>query len=513
MASIGPARRAIFGYGSNGTAQLRARCQNPQLVTRGACAPGWLRVFCGVSENWGGGGYATLVPAPAASADGTEPYTLGSVAWLDARELELLTAFEGGYTLRAINVVDALTGERIAAEAFICNHLEYRQPPSEQYLTAIHCHLREHFGENMASHAETISLSSSSPLAIDIRHWDHARQCAVAIGEPWRHPGCLTALSLPALMIELNAHAHKRDKWVVPRHVRGACEAMLQSYNVRGTHDVVRHALAFDAAAASPVLPGFSTDDMSLLRDLLHAEHLPDSTPTSSSSISPASAVQSAADASILLFVYGSLRRGQVNHHVLEKRQCKPYDAVTPLSSGQGSALSSVPAAAFHTVHPYTMLGLASGAYPFVIDRQHASSFASSSSSSTCADVNEETTTTASSLRSTDQDAWLPPATPIVGEIYRMPIAELAALDAFEGDDYTRRVVACRRAPSASASSSSSSSARTDDGGEIVYASMYMAVDAEVRRALLSRVRELHRTGVVLVPGGDWAAHLADRAS
>jgi gamma-glutamylcyclotransferase (GGCT)/AIG2-like uncharacterized protein YtfP len=376
----------------------------------------------------------------------------------------------------------------------------------------------------MASDAETTFSSSSSPLAIEIRHWDHARQSAVAIGEPWRHPGCLTALSLPALMIELNAHARKTDKWVVPRHVRGACDAMRQqSSRVRGTHDVVRHALSFDAAAAVPVLPGFSADDMSLLRDLLHAEHSPASSSSSSSALSASSssALQTATDAFILLFVYGSLRRGQVNHHVLEKRQCMPYDAITAASSGQGSALASVPAAAFHTVHPYTMLGLASGAYPFVIDRQHASSFASSSSSSTCADVDEETTATAHSLRSADQDSWLPPATPIVGEIYRLPIAELAALDAFEGDDYTRRVVACRRAPSASAcsaasasaSSSSSSSAQTDAGGEIVYASMYMAVDAEVRRALLSRVREQHHTGVVLVPGGDWAAHLADRAS
>ena len=129
-------------------------------------------------------------------------------------------------------------------------------------------------------------------------------------------------------------------------------------------------------------------------------------------------------------------------------------------------------------------------------------------------DGDEETIAADSRLENENQDAWLPPATPIVGEIYCLPIAELAALDHFEGDDYTRRVVACRRAPaaSASASASASSSAQSDDGGEIVYASMYMAADAEVRRALLSRVRAHHNSGVVLVPGGDWAAHLRSNA-
>jgi gamma-glutamylcyclotransferase (GGCT)/AIG2-like uncharacterized protein YtfP len=299
---------------------------------------------------------------------------------------------------------------------------------------------------------------------------------------------------------------------------------MKQSSDFRGTHDVVRHALAFDAgayaaAAAPTLLPGFSASDMWLLRDLLCAEH--NATSSSFSVASPASSSmtsQTASGSSMLLFVYGSLRHGQVNHHVLAKRQCVPYAANTAASSGQGSASSLAPVAVFHTVHAYTMLGLASGAYPFVIDREHASSFAALSSFlSSCMDGDDEAIAADSRLESQNQDAWLPPATPIVGEIYCLPIAELAALDHFEGDDYTRRVVACRRAPAASVSTSAatsahSSSAQTDDGGEIVYASMYMAADAEVRRALLSRVRAQHNTGVVLVPGGDWAAHLRSNA-
>ena len=73
----------VFGYGSNGVAQLRARCSNPTLTLRPARLPDHARVFCLRSPRWGQGGVASLAPAP-------HQHCLGSVAELSVKEKELL---------------------------------------------------------------------------------------------------------------------------------------------------------------------------------------------------------------------------------------------------------------------------------------------------------------------------------------------------------------------------------------------------------------------------------------
>ena len=124
----------VFSYGSNGTAQLRARVQNPALVSRPACVHNYARVFCLRSRGWGGGGVASLAPCPGAR-------TLGSVVDLTPAELELLDGFEGGYSREQL--VARVGEEDVGVIAYLANGSpRMTELPSEQYLTAIHAMVR-----------------------------------------------------------------------------------------------------------------------------------------------------------------------------------------------------------------------------------------------------------------------------------------------------------------------------------------------------------------------------------
>ena len=61
----------VFSYGSNSTAQLRARVRNAQLCSRPARLLDFARVFCLRSGGWGGGGVASIAPAPGRVVFGT----------------------------------------------------------------------------------------------------------------------------------------------------------------------------------------------------------------------------------------------------------------------------------------------------------------------------------------------------------------------------------------------------------------------------------------------------------
>ncbi len=87
MSALSQPKVLVFGYGSNGVAQLRARCANPALTLRPARLPDHARVFCLRSPRWGQGGVASLAPAP-------NQHCLGSVAELSVEEKELLDRFE-----------------------------------------------------------------------------------------------------------------------------------------------------------------------------------------------------------------------------------------------------------------------------------------------------------------------------------------------------------------------------------------------------------------------------------
>eukprot|EP00966_Prymnesium_polylepis_P263388 6083815-Prymnesium_polylepis.1 len=81
------ATTAVFGYGSNGIAQLRERVQNPKLTFVPATLPGYARCFAGHSGRWGGA-VASVIPSRSSTV-------YGSVVNLTEAELRLLDGFEG----------------------------------------------------------------------------------------------------------------------------------------------------------------------------------------------------------------------------------------------------------------------------------------------------------------------------------------------------------------------------------------------------------------------------------
>jgi hypothetical protein len=59
-------------------------------------------------------------------------------------QLELLDKFEGGYSQQTLQITIPPSSSPTPAIAYIAKDPRYLVPPTEQYLTAIHAHLREH---------------------------------------------------------------------------------------------------------------------------------------------------------------------------------------------------------------------------------------------------------------------------------------------------------------------------------------------------------------------------------
>lgn len=174
----------VFSYGSNSTAQLRARVQNQSLSSRPARILGFSRVFCLHSTRWGGA-VASLSPDPSGGA-----VVYGAIVELNVAEVALLDAFEGNY--RKV-IFDVMIGPEdgsawgAKAMAYIAgrevptpdNGHPWTPPmdslPSPAYLVAIHGMLREHW----PSHA----------LDIAIRGHDASTGAAGPIVSQWVHPG------------------------------------------------------------------------------------------------------------------------------------------------------------------------------------------------------------------------------------------------------------------------------------------------------------------------------------
>merc|ERR1719498_907784 len=79
----------VFSFGSNSTAQLRARVENPKLQSQPARLDGFVRCFCYNSRGWGGGGVATLAPTTVPNST-----VFGAAVSLSPEEIERLDAFE-----------------------------------------------------------------------------------------------------------------------------------------------------------------------------------------------------------------------------------------------------------------------------------------------------------------------------------------------------------------------------------------------------------------------------------
>lgn len=237
-------RTVVFSYGSNSTAQLRARVENPDLKAVPAKADDWERIFCVRTSTWGGAA-ASLIPLK-----GCVVY--GAAVELSPEELSRLDSYEGGYHTENILISTYDSGEWTPVEAvcYIANSLYWTVPPSEAYLTALHINLREQFGTTMPDYAIKIEvkgvfskqgndnvkqcrsneglshsagkcdISACTHKEKDAEAVIHARQTDILVEliSTWVYPSA-PALSLPALCVEVNAQRHV--KWVMPRAVTG----------------------------------------------------------------------------------------------------------------------------------------------------------------------------------------------------------------------------------------------------------------------------------------------------
>lgn len=229
----------VFSYGSNSTAQLRARVGNLQLQSRPAHLPNFARVFCLRSPGWGGGGVASIAPA-----EGRTVY--GAVVELSDDEKLALDGYEGGYRSHGLDPAGWTTVSVVEADGQVREAVAYvagsgagsytqpmAAPPTEQYLTAIHCMLREHWsmdGETidiLVHDGSTGALSAAAATAAAALYFWNFRaavfiywnRLAVTVGEPalrWSHPGA-AALSLEALCVEVSTR--RSVPWEMPKTI------------------------------------------------------------------------------------------------------------------------------------------------------------------------------------------------------------------------------------------------------------------------------------------------------
>ena len=143
ISTLLPGPHAVFSYGSNGLQQMRQRLKNPALQFKPAILPNSLRIFCGASKSWEGGGVASIVPMP-----GWE--VKGNLAYLSDDELRLLDRFEGtlrdepyaattrGYRRQDVHVLCEVDQQIQTVEAivYIKNDPRWTRAPSDAYLAA-----------------------------------------------------------------------------------------------------------------------------------------------------------------------------------------------------------------------------------------------------------------------------------------------------------------------------------------------------------------------------------------
>ena len=173
--------------------------------------------------------------ASIAPAEGRTVY--GAVVELSDNEKLALDSYEGGYRSHGLDptkwtTVRVIEGDGQVKEAVVYvagpggDWLGYTLPmsvePSEQYLTAIHCMLREHWDMS----EETIDVCSYCK--------SEAPEAPDSVSDPivcWRHPGVM-ALSLEALCVEISTR--RSTPWEMPRTIHEVMEKLV-GVGVRST--------------------------------------------------------------------------------------------------------------------------------------------------------------------------------------------------------------------------------------------------------------------------------------
>ena len=202
---------SIFSYGSNSINQLRGRIGNPSLHAAPAYLYDWSRIFCYRAPRWGNGGVASLAPH-----DGAR--TLGSLVQLDDHELHILDGFERGYIRQEVDVFLPNTNEIQRSNVYIATDPTWYEPPSEEYLTAIHVMLRE-------QHRDV------GPIPINRLHSNGVVETLL----DWHHPGP-AKLSLPSLVVEVNAR--RRSPWTMPHVIEDIVKG-LEELNIKTTEEFI----------------------------------------------------------------------------------------------------------------------------------------------------------------------------------------------------------------------------------------------------------------------------------
>jgi hypothetical protein len=224
MALSTPMSTLVFSYGSNSLAQLRGRVLNNELIGRPAIAIDWNRIFCLQTSHWGGSEDFSAVASLHPSKGGR---TLGSVVELSSIEVERLNNYERFYTLTDINVCIGRSEIVEKACAYVANSPTYMCLPSEFYLTAIHCMLRENFPVEPIAINKIRSLVDNSNNEMD----------DIEYISSYIHPKTRD-LKLSSVCVEVNML--KRQPWVMPQTATKIISEF-QLIEIDNTLDLIDH--------------------------------------------------------------------------------------------------------------------------------------------------------------------------------------------------------------------------------------------------------------------------------
>ena len=136
----GARKKWVFCYGSNGLKQLRRRVKHKgPWESRPAMLPNYALIFSTSTKGWNGA-VASIWPD-----DKSKVY--GVIVKMNAAEIALLDQYEGThledwYIQDTVHPVDALTGEKYTAMAYVNQDIEFIEPPSIAYLKAIEENLK-----------------------------------------------------------------------------------------------------------------------------------------------------------------------------------------------------------------------------------------------------------------------------------------------------------------------------------------------------------------------------------
>lgn len=212
----------IFSFGSNSTAQLRARLDNPTLFTKPATVSGFVRVFHEYAPQWQG------CSASLAKFEGGIVH--GTVTTLADEEKAKLDVFEEGCDEVMVPATVYSEGQTSSTNAIAYlvripeRHKGMCRPyPSEQYLCAVAGTLREHWPSNLANNLPIRALHSGE--VVERGRWIHPNEHGLAV------------TSLQALAVEVNLRLEK--PWVMPRSATQFEIAVNRQLGLRTASEVI----------------------------------------------------------------------------------------------------------------------------------------------------------------------------------------------------------------------------------------------------------------------------------